>query len=220
MKQFLILIMLFTSFSKVNAQNIVDFFYSIPAKYIDNLSFIERKNLVTNKRLVKYDMVYYLEIDKKNGYLRLDQSYDEGPSGYQIFEITYWNLKDKKLIAISSIAGSNGGFFQSNFKLFEYEKEALKEIKTGYLKSYTSNFDIFMNNLINEFTKPNANQSIKNTLATSEFTIKLPKNDKDILISFEENAMSAPDYFEKNYGKFLKMRKKKYVWNSNKQIFE
>lgn len=70
------------------------------------------------------------------------------------------------------------------------------------------------------FTKPNVNQSIKNTLAASQFIIELPQNGKDIFISFEENVMSAPDYFENNYGKFLKMRKKKYVWNSNKQVFE
>lgn len=37
-------------------------------------------------------MYYSLEIDKKNGYLRLEQSYTRGQSGYQIFEIAYWNL--------------------------------------------------------------------------------------------------------------------------------
>ena len=148
MKKIFILILLFTSIEYSNAQNIIDFFYSIPTEYIDNLSFIERKNLVKNGNLTNDDMYYSLEIDKKNGYLRLEQSYTEGQSGYQIFEIAYWNLTNKKLIAISSIGGSNGGFSQNNFKLFEYKDDVLTELKTGYLKSYSSNFEVFMNNLV------------------------------------------------------------------------
>ena len=165
-------------------------------------------------------MYYSLEIDKKNGYLRLEQSYTEGQSGYQIFEIAYWNLTNKKLIAISSIGGSNGGFFQNNFKLFEYKDDALTELKTGYLKSYSSNFEVFMNNLVGEFTKTNVNQAVKDELISAQFTIELPKNGKDINISFKENNMSSPDFFEKNYAKFLKVKEKNYVWNIKKQLFE
>lgn len=220
MKKIPILIIILLSTQFLNAQNIVDFFYSIPAEYLDNLSFIERKNLVLNKTLPKDDILYSLEMDKNNGYLRLEQSYTEGQSGYQIIEIAYWNTKNKKLIAISSIGGSNGGFSQTNFKFFEYKNHALSEIKTGYLKAYSNNFDVFMNNLVGEFCKANVSQKIKDELATSQFTIKLPKNGKDIEISFEENYMSAPEYFEKNYSKFIKMKEKKYIWNVTKEQFE
>jgi len=220
MKKIFILIILFTSIEYSNAQNIIDFFYSIPTEYIDNLSFIERKNLVKNGNLTNDDIYYSLEIDKKNGYLRLEQSYTEGQSGYQIFEIAYWNLTNKKLIAISSIGGSNGGFSQNNFKLFEYKDDALTELKTGCLKSYSSNFEVFMNNLVGEFTKTNVNQAVKDKLISTQFTIELPKNGKDINISFKENNMSSPDFFKKNYARFLKVKEKNYVWNIKKQLFE
>ncbi|MBW7674218.1 hypothetical protein [Chryseobacterium chendengshani] len=95
MKKTSIFIILFISIQYLSAQNIVDFFYSIPAEYLDDLSYVERKNLVSNGSLTNDDMYYSLNIDKKNGYLRLKQSYTEGQSGYQIFEITYWNIKNK-----------------------------------------------------------------------------------------------------------------------------
>ncbi|NRS90919.1 nitrogen regulatory protein PII-like uncharacterized protein [Flavobacterium sp. 7E] len=220
MKKISIFIILFFSTQYLSAQNIVDFFYSIPSEYLDNLSFIERKNLVSNGTLTNEDIIYSLNIDKKNGYLRLEQSYTEGQSGYQIFKIAYWNTKNKKLIAISSIGGSNGGFSQTNFKFFEYKNEILSEIKTGHLKAYSNNFDVFMNNLVSEFCKSNVSQSIKEDLATAQFTIELPKNGKDIKISFEENNMSAQDFFEKNYSKFIKFKEKIYVWDITKEQFE
>ncbi|WP_167626977.1 hypothetical protein, partial [Flavobacterium psychrophilum] len=129
-------------------------------------------------------------------------------------------LSNKKLIAISSIGGSNGGFSQNNFKLFDYKDDVLIELKTGYLKSYSSNFEVFMNNLVGEFTKTNVNQEVKDELINAQFTIELPKKGKDINISFKENNMSSPDFFEINYAKFLKIKEKNYVWNINKQIFE
>ena len=77
-----------------------------------------------------------------------------------------------------------------------------------------------MNNLVGEFTKTNVNQAVKDELISAQFTIELPKNGKDINISFKENNMSSPDFFEKNYAKFLKVKEKNYVWNIKKQLFE
>ena len=51
MKKIFILIILFTSIEYSNAQNIIDFFYSIPTEYIDNLSFIERKKYVKKRKI-------------------------------------------------------------------------------------------------------------------------------------------------------------------------
>ncbi|MBW7674219.1 hypothetical protein [Chryseobacterium chendengshani] len=93
-------------------------------------------------------------------------------------------------------------------------------MKTGYLKSYTNNFDVFMNNLVGEFCKTPVSQSTKEELVTSQFTIELPKTGKDINISFKDNYMSAPEYFEKNYSKFIKFKEKIYVWNIAKEQFE
>ncbi|PAM93123.1 hypothetical protein B4N84_19245 [Flavobacterium sp. IR1] len=220
MKKTFYLAFLFLVVQHSNAQNIIDFFYSIPAEYVDNLSFIERKNLVKNKSLEISDMAYSLECDVKNGYIRLGQSYTEGQSGYGVYEIAYWNLKNKKLIALSSVLGSNGGFHQHNFKLFEYKNGSLSEVKNGYLKSYTSNFDVFINNLVTEFTKSNTKQSIKEELSDLQFTIELPRTGKNIKVAFEENPMSSPEYFTKTYGKYLNFREKTYKWNAVKEVFE
>lgn len=220
MKKSLFLILLFTFTSILHSQNIVDFFYLIPKEHVDGLTYSERQKLVQNGSLAKDDMLYNLDLDQQNGYLKLDQSYTEGQAGYQIFEMTYWNLMDKKLIALSSIGGSNGGFSQSNFKFFEYKTKKFTELKTGYLKSYTSNFDVFINNLIGEFTKPNVTQAVKEDLSVAQFTIELPKAGKDLSVSFDDNYMAAPDFFDKNYSKYLKTKKKIYTWNSAKELFE
>ncbi|KUJ61970.1 hypothetical protein AR687_10455 [Flavobacteriaceae bacterium CRH] len=221
MKKILYSFILLASLQNLSAQNIIDFFYSIPSSYVDDLSPIERKKLVKNKTLIKYgDRKYSLEIDIKNGYLRLDQSYIDGPSGYGIYEMAYWNLKNKKLIAFSSVLGSNGGFHQQDFKFFDYKNEKLSEVSTGYLKSYTSNFDVFINNLVTEFTKSNTKQSIKENLSESQFTIELPRSGKNIKVSFQENFMSDPNYFDKTYGKYLNYKQKMYKWNTQKEVFE
>jgi hypothetical protein len=220
MKKVFYLSILFLSIQNLCAQNIIDFFYSIPTQYLDNLSYVERKSLVKNKRLEKYDMLYTVEYDIKNGYLRLKQSYTEGQSGYGIYEIAYWNVKNKKLIAVSSVLGSNGGFHQNNFKFFEYKDENLSEVRNGYLKSYTSNFEVFINNLVSEFTKKNTSQSVKEDLSQSQFTIALPRKGKNIAVSFKENNMSDPTYFDKNYARYLNFREKVYKWNEIKEVFE
>ncbi|MDR6969547.1 hypothetical protein J2X31_003580 [Flavobacterium arsenatis] len=217
MKKLITSAILLISIQVAYSQSIVDFFYSIPEKYVDNLSFIERRNLIQNQTLEKDDMLYSLDYDSENGYLRLEQSYTEGQSGYGIYEITYWNLKSKKLIAVSSVMGSNGGFHQNDFKFFEYENGNLSEVRNGYLKSYTSNFKVFINNLISEFTKKGTNQSDKDNLRL-QFTIDLPRKGKNISASFKEGFMGS-SHFD-NYSKFLKLREKTFVFNLENETFE
>lgn len=165
-------------------------------------------------------MLYSLSYDLPNGYLKFEQSYTEGQSGYGIYEMTYWNLKNKKLIAVSNIMGSNGGFHQNDFKFFEYENENLSEIRNGYLKSYTSNFDVFINNLITEFTKKDVSQSDKENLRFAQFTIDLPQKGKNISVSFKEGFPMSSSYFDETYSKFLKLREKTFVFNPENEIFE
>ena len=217
MKNIIILfsILLFTNQS--NAQNIVDFFYSVPSNYIDDLSFLERKELIENEILIKDDMLYSVNYDKQNGYLRMEQSYTEGQSGFGIYEITYWNFNNKKLIAVSSVMGSNGGTHQNDFKLFTYENKILTEVRTGYLKDYTSNFDVFINNLISDFTQKGTTQEIKEDLRYLGFTIELPKKGKDIKVSFNPLIQ---EYFEENYTKHLKYKEKTYRFNKKTERFE
>lgn len=210
---------LFVCYSTIlHAQGIVDFFYSIPANYIDGLTYLERKTLIEIGELHKDDMAYYLEVDKANGYIRLDQSYTEGQSGYQIYELTYWNMTGKKLIALSSISGSNGGAHQQNFKFYEYENGALQEARYGYLKGYTSNFDIFMNNLISDFTIPNLKQEQKDELVSEEFLIQLPRYGKDIIVHVDSST--NPEYFKQHYAKFFRITNKRYLWSDATQRFE
>lgn len=220
MKNSLLILLLFIFTPFLHSQNIVDFFYLIPQEQVDGLNYSERKELIKNGSLTKDDMLYSLDLDHKNGYLKLYQSYTEGQSGYQIFEMTYWNLKDKKLIALSSIGGSNGGFSQSDFKFFEYNNKKLIELRTGYLKSYTSNVEVYINNLVGEFTKPNVSQAVKEDLSVAQFTIELPKAGKDIIVSFKDNYMASPDFFDKTYSKYIITKKKIYFWNSDKEVFK
>ncbi|MCW3170053.1 hypothetical protein OMO38_16125 [Chryseobacterium sp. 09-1422] len=220
MRRILLIIIVVSSIGILNAQTMANIFCNMPSEYTDNLSVLERKELVKTKTFTNDDISYTLKIDEKNGYLRLEQYYTEGQSGYQIFEMAYWSLENKKLVALSSVGGSNGGFFQNNFKLFEHKNNVLTELKTGYLKSYSSNFDVFMNSLVREFTNKNVKQSVIDDLIYAQFTIELPKNGRDLLISFKENGMSSPDFFEKNYAKYLKFREKRYVWNADRKLFE
>lgn len=104
--------------------------------------------------------------------------------------------------------------------MFELKNHVLTELKTGCLKSYSSNFDVFMNNLTREFTSKNVKQSDIGDLIYAQFTIELPENGRDLLISFKENGMSSPDFCKKNYAKYLKFREKKYVWNAERKVFE
>lgn len=204
----------------VKAQSTTELFYLLPDRYVDNLTAQQRKNLVEKKTLEdeNEDILYSLEYDEENAYLSFEMSFTQGQSGYFHFEMTYWNLKNKKLVAISSISGSNGGYHQANFKFFEYKNGNLAEVNSGYLKGYTSDFDVFMKNLVLQFTKKETNELIKEDLKEKQFTISLPRQGKDIIIGFGEGALQ--DYFETHYAKHLNFREKIYKWNVKKEIFE
>ncbi len=217
MKNAIIIFLLFTLCGQTYAQSIVDFFYSIPAEYLDNLSYVERKQLIEDKSLTKDDMVYHITYDSKNGYLKLEQSYTGGQSGFGIFEITYWRLRTKVLIALSSVMGSNGGTHQNDFKLFTYDNKEFDQVRFGYLKDYTSSFDVFVNNLISEFTYKNTPQKIKDDLKYMGFRIELPRKGRDVRISF--NPINET-YFNREYSKYLKYRSKTYRFDKAKELFD
>lgn len=217
MKKLIILFLIMLVASQSKAQNIIDFFYSIPSNYVDDLSYLERKELIENKTLTKDDLLYSIDYDRQNGYLRMEQSYTEGQSGFGIYEITYWNLDNKKLIAVSSVMGSNGGTHQNDFKFFTYENQILTEARTGYLLDYTSNFDVFINNLISDFTKIGTKQEIKEDLKYFGFTIELPKKGKDIKVSFNPLIQ---EYFKAIFSNSLKYTERVYHFNEETEIFE
>lgn len=219
MKKLVFVLVSVLSVQFVYSQTIVDFFYSLPEKYIDDLSFVERKHLVEESTLTKDDMTYHLSIDSSNGFMRLSQHYTEGQSGFGVYEITYWNLKNKQLIAVSSIMGSNAGFHQHDFKFFEYSDQNFYEIPHGYLKSYTSNFDVFINNLIGDFTTPQASQSEKEKLRYAGFTIALPQNGKDITVSFKDTYFLENEREDK-YRQSVKFVEKTYRFNKKLEMFE
>ncbi len=214
MKFVIFVTLIFFPLQDMKSQNIIDLFYVIPDKFVDDLTVIERKELLKNESIIKDDMIYYINFDKQNGYLRFEQNYTEGQSGYAIFEITFWNLKNKKLIAVSSVFGSNGGFRQNDFKFFEYKNGILSLVKTGYLKNYSNNFEDFINRLVSEFTKVNVNQTIKEELKYIGFTIDLPKEGKNINVSFTESEL----YNE--YSKYLNKESKIYIFNKETELFE
>ncbi|RRJ92686.1 hypothetical protein EG240_02565 [Paenimyroides tangerinum] len=214
MKFVIFVTLIFFPLQDMKSQNIIDLFYVIPDKFVDDLTVIERKELLKNESIIKDDMIYYINFDKQNGYLRFEQNYMEGQSGYAIFEITFWNLKNKKLIAVSSVFGSNGGFHQNDFKFFEYKNGILSLVKTGYLKNYSNNFEDFINRLVSEFTKVNVNQTIKEDLKYIGFTIDLPKEGKNINVSFTESDL----YNE--YSKYLNKESKIYIFNKESELFE
>lgn len=74
MKNAIIIFLLFTLCGQTYAQSIVDFFYSIPAEYLDNLSYVERKHLIEGESLTKDDlkhMGFTIELPRKGKDIRI-----------------------------------------------------------------------------------------------------------------------------------------------------
>lgn len=219
MKHFLFFFVALFALQTVNAQNIVDIFKLIPGKYVDDLTLNERNSLLKDKTLVKDDLSYSVLYDLRNGYLRMEQGYTEGQSGYGAFEVTFWNLKNKKLVAVSSVMGSNAGFHQNDFKFFEYQKGKLTELKTGYLKNYSSDFEKFIFNLLDDFTKKGLTKENKELLRYAQFTIDLPKEGKNIRVSFNVDPEEESSFMS-DYSKFLHTFEKTFIFNPEREIFE
>lgn len=194
----------------VKSQTMAKIFEAFPVQYNDKLTAKEKKKLISDGLMNISDMQYSLNIDEKNGYLRMEQDYTEGQSGYQIFEICYWNMKDYKLVAYSKIGGSNGGYFQNDFKFFKYQNGQLTKINDALFKEYNSDFEVLMRNLVNKFAKENTPKSVKDeSLRFAGLTFELPKEGKNINVKFDE------DLVERFYSKYLKTSSYEYVWQND-----
>lgn len=72
MRRILLIIIVVSSIGIFNAQTMANIFCNMPSEYTDNLSVLERKELVKTKTFTNDDISYTLKIDEKNGYLRLE----------------------------------------------------------------------------------------------------------------------------------------------------
>lgn len=195
------------------SQSVIDVFYQLPAKLIDDLSITERKKLVNNGSLIKEDMEYTIEIAKTSGYIKVNQSYTAGQSGYQLFEVCIWNYNKKQLVGCAAIGGSNGGYFQNKLTFFNSAGAKLYAIQDKVFKGYSPDFNIMMDGLVTRMCKPGTTKKMKDDIKYAALTFTLPEKGKNIVLRFSDEQEYA------RYSKYILKRKLIFTWN-NKGQFE
>jgi hypothetical protein len=212
MKKAIIFLVLSCIYHAVFSQDIVDFLYLIPSKYVDDLSLIERTQLVKDKELVVNNEYHYsIEIDKKNGYLIISQGFIDGKVGFGEIEICYWNYNGKKLLGLSNQGGNHCELFQNNLKFFEYNNGKLQVVKYAVFDGYTNDFQILKKTLCAKlFLKMTSIQKKESEKRKPYFLIKLPREGKNIRIILDDRCSDESDKQEfpellliwQNNGKF------------------
>lgn len=213
MKKTIVLIVLFIGgLLSVQAQSIVEIFYLLPKEYLDNLDKEQRQQLMKDNTLAVDDLEYSVFVDARNGFMRMSYNYTEGQSGYGVYQIAYWNIADSKLIAVSTKNGSNGGFFQSEFKFFELKNDEVTLVEKAVIKGYSADTEQTILGLLDSFVKPELTIQQREDLRYDEFTIELPQQRTDIYIGFSEQAAErhiskvyktqAYYYFDRKTGRF------------------
>ena len=210
MKFYLLLFLLLATHTFCQSQTINDIFLSLPKEYSDGLNKAQKEILIADKKLTIEDIDYHLNIYPENGYLKLEQTYNDSKSAYGIFEVCYWNYGNKKLVAYSSIGGSNGGFFQNDFKFFDYENNHLTIKNYNVFKDYTSNIDILMNNIVNDMVIQGLNQEKKDAIRYAALIVHLPRKGKNIELTFQDHEL-----IENHYSQYISKTKLTLYWNSD-----
>jgi hypothetical protein len=209
MKKIIIFLVLSCIYHAVFSQDIVDFLYLIPSKYVDDLSLIERKQLVkSNNLVINNEYNYAIEFDKKNRYLIIYQGFIDGKVGFGEIEICYWNYHGKKLIGLSNQGGNHCELFQNNLKFFEYNNGRLQLVKYAVFDGYTNDFEILEKTLRAKlFLKMTSIQKKENEKRNLYFLIKLPREGKNIRIVLDDRCS---DEFDKQEFPELNL-----IWQNN-----
>jgi len=213
MKFKLTLLTLLLSANFAFSQSVIEVFYQLPAKLIDDLSSTERKKLVNEGSLIKEDMEYTIEIAKTSGFIRVNQSYTAGQSGYQRFEICIWNYNKKQLVGCAAIGGSNGGYFQNELTFFHSAGVKLTAVQDEVFKGYSPDFNIMMDRLVTQMCKPGTTKKIKDDIKFAALTFTLPEKGKNIVLRFSDEQEYA------RYSKYILHRELTFTWN-NKGKFD
>lgn len=209
MKFKLSLLTLLLSANFAFSQSVIDVFYQLPAKLIDDLSTTERKKLVSEGSLIKEDMEYTIEIAKTSGFIRVNQSYTAGQSGYQRFEVCIWNYNKKQLVGFAAIGGSNGGYFQNELTFFNSSGNKLIAVQDKVFKTYSPDFNSMMDQLVTQLCKPGTTKKMKDDIKFAALTFTLPEKGKNIVLRFSDDQEYA------RYAKYILHRELIFTWNNN-----
>lgn len=196
----------------MKAQNIDELFLMVPAKYVDDLSVGQRTELLKEKTIQIDDMVYWLTVDRANGYLKMDQTYTEGQSGFQVIEMCYWNYNNKKnkLLAISYQGGNNTEHFQNDLKFFDYANNDLKLSTRKIFDDYSIKFDDMMQHIVSGMISKNTSKDDAEAIRL-HFLFALPQNGKNITLSFDD----PPEWARVSYPNKVLRKSRTLYWQSN-----
>ncbi|WP_141103738.1 hypothetical protein [Cellulophaga lytica] len=192
------------------SQNIIDLFYMLPEEYTI-LGKQERKSLVKNKKISDGEMNQNIFIDKKNGYLSVNTSFDSNINTEIKFEMCYRNFENKKLIAISTYGGNTRtySYGQSDFKFFIYDND-LKISDKPIFKEYYPNLEVTKRLIITDFySKMTRKQILEYESLYPSLTFSLPRKGKNIEIKYK-NQKPVSDF-----GPFFDIPSKILKWNGD-----
>jgi hypothetical protein len=179
----IILIMLFSSFV-LSAKNIKDYFLMLPdinTRY-GNLDKESKKKLLDNKN----SEFRINTINIKNGFMSFSTTGDgEGAN----FEITYYNLKNKKKLVVINNTEWVMCCESSNYSFYHISGNNVESVSS---KKILPDFNL------KDFLKENKNNPkidllIKNKkLVDNYYVIKLPQKGKDITVSINWGSLIYP----------------------------
>lgn len=203
MRAFAILIFtLLTSFC-ASAQTLYDIYLMLPDK-VGLGDRAERQQMIRNHQMGNKklgDKLYYRFdiVDEKNGFLSVTGGF-EG-----IWEMCYWNLKDRKLIAVY-FQGCGPVCYIEEFKFFtlqngKMQPQDIEEIIPGYKTIYEDFFINYSENRKKEL-------SDKHIIATLLF--RIPRKGKDII------ALFGNEDSKETYSKFSKGDRMLLKWHNGK----
>jgi len=203
----------------IQAQNIETFFLLIPNDKVFDLSVADRKELIKKGSLNKNEgneMTYYISVDRANGYLHIDQSYEVGMAAFGKIDMCYWNCNnEEKLIAISKQGGHHSEIYQNDLTFFKYKNNGLEPIEYGIFEEYSANTDAMLFSIINDMVTNKASQKDKEEIRY-RLLFKLPQKGKNIELYFRK-------YFDRFGGEEqtdpliekMKSISKTYIWQGN-----
>ena len=199
MKKLIQIFILFFTLNFGYSQNVLDLYYVIPDVYVGNLTESERRDLISNRELKVNDSHFESRFNLKKGYLRMESSSAKNKPVDFYIDIKYWTLEDGFLIAVSKTKMDNYNYQQVDFKFLLYKDGEISLVKKGYLDGYSSDFDVFQNNLWNFFLKDGISNSEK----------EMAKN-ANIFISFQYGR----------YDFYLQYSTKYEYWKFNDKIMK
>lgn len=200
MMKLIILILTIIVFGKEYQPNVINIFEAIPNKYLDDLSLKDRRHIIQSGEWSIGDRQYNAEFDLNTGMLKMQQSFNDEVNIFQKWQLRTWQLKDKVLVCLSIVGGTEQEFQQNEFKFFEYKDKQLTEVTTGYMKAYSNNFDLFMASIVKQFCDFSTDKKVLEKLRYSGLIFDLFEPNNGISVFFaDEQKLKAHPRLRLNY---------------------